>query len=137
MWYGHRADRRAEKADEREALPFEREENAAEEQKRARLTAEYAGYEGGPQGRIYKYQITNQGPAPARRVSVWFVDEEGREIGQRDGGRVPLAKDEQRVFRPSAPPREVYSGLLKLRYGWKDERPEWQEQDSDVGVPLR
>jgi hypothetical protein len=120
LFYSHRADRRAEAQDERDAQRFEREIEDAVERDSAILTAEVQGPAGSSFGREYRVIVTNLGPAPAHRLSVWFVDQDGREIGHRVGGRTALMPGESAKLTLFAPVRADYGGTLNLHYGWTD-----------------
>jgi hypothetical protein len=141
LLYSHRADERAERAErradeqaERDAQRFEREAEDAVDRESANLTADIKGPEGSSRGRDYRVTMKNLGPAPARRLSVWFVGE-GGPVGTKVGGRAALMPGETVELIPTVPTHADYSGTLHLHYEWTDGLG-IHEAGSSADVPL-
>lgn len=126
LWYTHRADLRADRAERR-----------AEEQiadaKRANLTAEYQSVIGNDRRREYRIRVRNLGPAPAHRVATWLEADDGSLLGA-DSGRRSLMQGDSEEFRPVVPPLKDYAGRLALFVRWNDDEG-WHSFRSLEDVP--
>jgi hypothetical protein len=80
LWYTHRADRRAEAAEERSEQADRREVEA-----RLEVTA-LGGRRPGDGSTEYIYRILNAGKVAAHEVRAWLVDENGEQMHEDAAG---------------------------------------------------
>ena len=160
LWFAHRADRRQELAAQRDADRFKRELSAAERDrrrfareheqaeaiKRADLTIIPAGG-GGPEAerRQFLFYVQNGGPAVAKAICLWLVDENGGTVSSVECRvssvecRVSsvdeyplLTAGEKTETARSITTYTVVEPPLTLRVGWLDDAGPHERDDIQV-----
>lgn len=145
LLYTRRADRRAEKNEERLTAQEGRENRREQREKLAALLnqtailhTEYLGVgKSGP--RAYRFLVRNKGRQAASHVIAEFIDMNGNRVSAPSplSGTAILDADESREIEVMVNPDALDRNQLTLQLAWWDTGPDRRSYLSKVEVPNR